>query len=151
MGMADLELALDAIQRSDRAWFVGPRDPNLVRRAEQALGVRFPPTYERFVTELGAGSIGGHEFYGVTTDDFAAATVPNGIWLTLAERNLLGLPDRFVIVGDDGMGGYFALDTGADSDESPVVIWAPNAPVVSLADDFGAFIWDEIQSACGPA
>ena len=49
----------------------------------------------------------------MTTDNFTSASVPNGIWLTLAEREQLGLPVRFVIVGATGMGEYYVLDTFA--------------------------------------
>ncbi len=106
MSMKALEEALEAIAESDRARFLGPRDPSLVETAEQALGVTFPPTYRRFVLELGAGCVGWREFYGVTADDFASASVPNGIWLTLDERRECHLPDPLVIVEASSMGEY---------------------------------------------
>ncbi len=76
MGMAELEQALDAVRESDRARFVGPRGPGLVLAAEEALGVTLPPTYRRFVTELGAGSVGGREFYGAIDENFVDSSIP---------------------------------------------------------------------------
>ena len=69
MGMAEIEQALALIQAyPERRHFVGRRDPQLVYEAELALGLTFPPTYRRFLLELGAGGFAGEEFYGVITD-----------------------------------------------------------------------------------
>src|SRR5438093_9524123 len=111
MAMKDMDAALQLVARNDRqADFVGKRSTEMVADAESALGVRFPPTYRKFPTELGAGDIAGEEFYGVTTNTLASSSVPNGIWLTLEERKG-GLPSPLVIVYATGDGTWFALDT----------------------------------------
>jgi len=92
MGMAELGQALNAVRHSDMVDFAGPRDPSLVAAAENALGVSFPPTYRRFVTELGAGGVDAHEFYGVIDENFNDSSIPDGIWLTLDDRQRFGLP-----------------------------------------------------------
>lgn len=157
MGMAELEQALDAVRQSDRARFVGPRDAGLVSAAEEALGVPLPPTYRRFVTELGAGSVGGREFYGAIDENFLGSSIPDGIWLTLDERERFGFPKHLVIVGDTGMGEYYVLDTSRrDADgECPVVIWAAGQSredddLEVVAPDFGSFFWDALQQVFGP-
>ena len=100
----DLDWALGAIaQRRADATFAGERSEGLVARAEEALGVSFPPTYRRFVCQLGAGNFGSREFYGVIDDEWQDSVVPDGIWCTLSEREE-GLPQHFVVVGAVGDG-----------------------------------------------
>ena len=156
MGMAELERGLAAVVDSDLAFFAGHREASLVVSAERALELSFPPTYRRFVSELGAGNVGSREFYGVTTDNFTDASVPNGIWLTLDERERFDLPKHLVIVGDTGMGGYYALDTSQRdcSDESPVVIWAlgrsqEGDTLEVIGHDFGSFFLEAIEEEFG--
>jgi hypothetical protein len=157
MGMAELERALDAVRDSDRAHFVGPREPTLVAAAEEALGVSLPPTYRRFVAELGAGSIGGREIYGAITENFVDSSIPDGIWLTLDERERFGFPNHLVIIGDTGMGEFYVLDTSRrdDTGESPVVVWVAGQSqdgdhLELVAPDFGSFFWAALQQVFGP-
>ena len=153
--MSQLEQALQLIQANqDQGYFVGPRGEPLIRAAETALGLAFPPTYRRFLAELGCGDIAGAEFYGLIDDNFASGSVPNGIWLTLKLRNTNLLPPSLVVVSDIGDGGYYAIDTSQrDSQgENPIVAWYPglSKPEVSpekVSDDFGAFILQRISEA----
>jgi hypothetical protein len=153
MGMSEVKRAIE-ITRRHGGFFAGPRDESLVASAEAALGLRLPPTYRRFVSELGAGNAGGREFYGVTTDNFTTASIPNGIWLTLSEREQLGLPPEFVIVEETGTGEYYVLDTSRrDGDgESPVVVWVPGRPrdaLEAVAPDFGSFFLAAVEDELG--
>lgn len=157
MGMAELEQALAAVARSDQAHFVGPRDPGLITAAEEALGVALPPTYRRFVAELGAGNVGSREFYGAIDSNFVESSIPDGIWLTLDERERFGFPKHLVILGETGMGEYYALDTSRRDaqGECPVVIWvagqSKDGDVLEVvASDFGSFFWDAVQQVFGP-
>jgi antitoxin YobK len=156
MGMAELEQALEAVRASDLADFVGRRDPSLVTAAEDALGVSFPPTYRRFVAELGAGSFGGTEFYGAIDENFDTSSVPDGIWLTLDERREFGLPRHLVVVGDTGTGGFYVLDTARTEagDECPVGVWVggqfqDGEELEVVASDFGTFFWRAVQHELG--
>src|SRR5829696_7262685 len=152
MGMPELERGIEAARGDARSFFAGPRDAALVAAAEAALGLALPPTYRRFVSELGAGNAGSHEFYGITTDNFISASVPNGIWLTLSEREQLGLPSVLVIVGEDGLGGYYVLDTSQKdaNGESPVAIWKTGGGnLAPFANDFGAFFLQAVVEELG--
>jgi SUKH superfamily protein len=150
MSMQDVEAALHLVDKNPSAGrFVGSQDAELVAAAESALGVRFPPTYRRFLLELGAGDIAGEEFYGITGPDLVRGPVPNGIWLTLDLRRN-GLPEPLVIVSSSGDGIWYALDTSqADaSGESPVVaLQLPESPPKQIASDFGDFFLRTIGSA----
>jgi antitoxin YobK len=137
---------------SDSARFGRERAAELVERAEAVLGVRFPPSYRTFVRELGAGDVAGEEFYGITSDEFVDSSVPNGIWLTLREREDSGLPEHLVIVYEDDEGDYYTLDTSKEGSESenPVVLWIPGASqpdddLEQVADDFGTFFRETVE------
>lgn len=145
--MDDLERFLDLVDEyEDESHFAGPRDEGLVAASESVLGLSFPPTYRRFVTELGAGDIAAQEFYGVVTGDFVNSAVPNGIWLTLIARREWGLPESMVVVGFDGGVDYYVIDTAkaVDAHEPPVEIWRPGVSTAGdrleqAASDFGEF------------
>jgi antitoxin YobK len=121
----------------------------LVEKAETALGGRFPPTYRKFVSQLGAGNFGSFEVYGVVDGEFRDAAIPNGIWLTLNERRESGLPSEFMIVGSTGDGAYYCVEIGIDQ-EAPVIVWEPGSPtyqqaVEVVASDFGEFFLSHIR------
>jgi hypothetical protein len=153
MSMSDLETGLRyAAEHPDEADFEGPRDDALVAAAEAALGLTFPPTYRRFLRELGAGDLGTREFYGVIDDDWSSPGPPDAIGTTLHERREWQLPERFVIVAETGDGAWYVLDTaqaGAGG-EAPVLVWTSNLsslddPPERAADDFGAFFAESVR------
>ena len=155
MGLGDLRAALRLVdEHRDRADFTDGQPEELIERAEQALGVGFPPSYREFVRVLGAGDIAGAEFYGVCSAEFESSSVPNGIWFTLQERTDSGLPAPLVVVYSVGEGTLCALDTAKhDEDgESPVVAWVPGVSrsdeqLESVAPDFGTFFRETIENA----
>jgi len=152
MSMADLERAFDLIAaHQEDADFAGPRDEQLIRLAEQALEVSFPPSYRRFLLQFGCGDIAGVEIYGLVDGNFSASTVPNGIWLSLKLRRTAKLPLSYVLISATGDGAYCALDTARrdESGESPVVLWSrgPGNKPEPISSDFGKFLLDEIASA----
>lgn len=150
MGMAEMELAVAAIGRSDVGDFVGPRPAALVRSGERVLGVLFPPTYARFLQAFGAGDVGHLEFYGVIDDPVEEGPVPNGIWVTLRNREH-GLPHELVVVSDTGYGEAYALDTATvgEDGENPVVVWDVDLgrPYEVVASDFGTFFLEQVELA----
>jgi antitoxin YobK len=152
MSMSDLEQGFQLIdQNSESADFSGPKSEELIRSAEAALGLTLPPTYREFVKRLGCGDIAGQEFYGIIDDNFEDSGVPNGIWLTLDARKNFNLPEALILVGANGFGGDYVIDTStknADGD-SPVVEWWPNNLSQVMAADFGAFLLQQLRQALG--
>lgn len=149
MGMTELEQALELVrEHSDEADFVGPREVALVNAAEAALGITFPPTYRRFLLELGAGDLGGEEFYGVISADFQNSGIPDAIWFTLRLRAEAGLPHGLVVIYFNSGAEYIALDTTHSSadGECPVVAWTPVGLEI-VASDFGTFFLSTLQGA----
>jgi antitoxin YobK len=147
----ELGRAFDLIKASSKGDFAGEQPEERIDRAEQALGLSFPPTYREFVKRMGCGDIFGEEFFGIVGDDFENSCVPNGIWLTLEERRTRDLPYWLILVGDTGDGGYYAIDVSqkTSAGESPVVEWWSGTPPFqrTVAEDFGTFLWDSIRAA----
>lgn len=143
MSMQDYESARQLINDSEDADFDGEKPEELVLKAEAALGVKFPPTYRRFLLEFGCGDIGGEEIYGIIDENFESSSVPNGIWLTLDERKTGNLPPNYIIVYAGGDGSYCAIDTAQvrEGNESPVVRLAVDKTLVEeVASNFGSFL-----------
>lgn len=152
MSMADLERAFAEIAASHDADFAGEKPEELVVSAERALALTFPPTYRTFLRRLGCGSISGYEFYGVINNDFEHSGIPDAVWLTLDERRTANLEHSLVLVSHTGYTGYYAIDTSQKTlgGDSPIVEWQFGRqsnlnPVV--AEDFGAFLWEQVQWA----
>ena len=149
MAITAVDEALRLIGDGDLADFVGPRPDALVVAAEQALGVQFPSSYRRFVSTLGAGSFGSFEIYGLIAEPFDGP-VPDGVWATLDERaEPSHLPPSMIVVGVDGMGGTYVLDT-AKGAEPPVEVWTggsshPDDELECVAATFGDFLLTAVR------
>lgn len=147
MGLADYEEAVRLMnQHQDLQNFVGPRDEALVQAAENALGLKFPATYRRFLLEYGTGNFDSSEVFGVVDDDFTHSSGPYAVWCTLNERAEGGLPNNLVVIYSDGAGAFFCLDCAdKEGEEAPVVAYyigfpAAQQPREVIAEDFGEFL-----------
>jgi len=153
MAIEDVDRALALIaEHRDDGTFAGPADDATIERAETLLGLTFPPTYRRFLEQLGAGDIWGEEFYGIVDEELENPLVPNVVGLALAERNAGSLPDHLLPVYGVGDGTIFGLDFNATAEqEPPVVSWHgdPEAGTEAEAADFGAFLLQVVESARG--
>jgi hypothetical protein len=158
VSVEDFRTALGLIEANpDACDFVGERAANVVRAAEEALGLRFPPAYREFLLRLGAGNVGSEEIYGVIDENFIDSSVPDGIWMTLRGRREWDLPHAFVVIYFDGGTSYYALDTSRfdETGECPVIAWTPGLSqegdrLEEISHDFGSFLL-EIGSLPAPA
>jgi hypothetical protein len=127
-----------------------------VSRAEEVLGVRVPPSYRRFLLELGSGAVGSEEIYGLVNDDFDDHRPPQMVGLTRAFRREGHISDDLVVIYNVGQGSWYALDmsrAGPDG-EAPVVAFTPglNSPdddLLEIAPDFGTFFRDALRTDVG--
>ncbi len=143
MNTQQYENAVELIKKAGGGDFEGPKPESLVVKAESALGLTFPPSYRRFLLEFGCEDINGLEIFGLINDNFDKSTIPNGIWLTLNERQAISLAQIYVIIGDSGDGSYYALDTGQTDaiGENPVVrLSLDGAYIGTIADNFSSFL-----------
>jgi antitoxin YobK len=149
--MTDIEKALALLRDHPDADFVGPRSEALVAAAEATLDLTFPPSYRRFLRELGCGNIAGLEIYGLINANFETASIPDGVWLTLADRQHLGLPENLFLFAETGDGGYYAMNCeDLHGGEAVVVAWRDgleDLPVV--AGSFGEFLLRALQQRLG--
>jgi antitoxin YobK len=149
MSMKQYEKAQKLIDEAGGGDFEGSKPEALVVKAETALGVKFPPSYRRFLLDLGCGDINGMEVFGLISDNFEKSTVPNGIWLTLNERGSIALDPAYVIVGDGGDGTYYALDTRqVDAfGENPIVrLSVDEKQSQEVAESFGAYLLNAVSA-----
>jgi len=149
MSMQQYEKALELIKEDGGGDFEGAKPEALVAKAEAALGLKLPPSYRRFLLELGCGDINGLEVFGLINDNFEKSTVPNGIWLTLNERGSIALDPAYVIVGDGGDGTYYALDTRHPDafGESPIVrLSVDGTKGEQVAKSFGEYLLNAVSA-----
>jgi len=128
--------------------FEGAKAETLVTRAETALGLTFPPSYRRFLLEMGCGGINGLEVFGLINDNFQDSTVPNGIWLTLNERRDIDLHPAYVLIGEGGDGTFYGLDTRqvGKGGEAPVVrLSVDGKQSEKVADSFGDYFLEAVH------
>jgi antitoxin YobK len=151
MSMSDFDVAAVSIdQNAQRGFFAGPRDESLIQLAESALGFSLPPTYRAFVLRFGAGNFGAAEFYGVINDNFDSGKVPNGISLTIKNRQENRIPKELIVVGSTGDGDYYCLEI-TPGKEAPLIIYQPGYAQdkqrrEEVAEDFGQFLLEQVKS-----
>lgn len=128
MSTDDYEAAKRIFESEGRpAHFVGGQPGWRVRKAEERLGVAFPPTYRSFLREYGAGSFGSREFYGVLRDDVEDSGVPDVVWRTLCEREKAPFPRNLVPVYHFATGDLACLQL--TDGEARVIVFMPGVPV----------------------
>jgi cell wall assembly regulator SMI1 len=148
MSIQKYEQARELIKGAGGGDFEGAKPEVLVAKAEATLGLTFPPSYRRFLLQMGCGDINGLEVFGLINDNFDKSTVPNGIWLTLNQRRAIGLNRSYVIIGDGGDGTYYALDTqqAVEGGEAPVVrLSVDGRDSEVVANSFGAFLLEAVK------
>jgi len=154
MSMQDYERATQRIAANKHlVHSVGPRPESAIDKAEAALGLRFPPTYRRFLMEYGYFTIGRTEIYGIADENFKQSGIPFVAWHTLRCRSQVDIPRELVLIYSVGDGTEIALNTEESDEcgENPVVALIPglftpdNSELQKVADDFGAFFLKEVE------
>ncbi len=153
MSMADYERAVALMRRHPAMMRFRGRgcDESLIARAEHQLGVVFPPTYRRFLSDFGCGDFGAEEFYGIVSDNPEGKGVPNTVFPTMRLRLEASLPNHYMRVAALGNGDEYVLDTrGAPEVDGPVVLWSLNDAkgefIVPIASDYGAFLLERVEA-----
>lgn len=147
MSIQKYEQARELIDAAGGGDFAGMKPEALVVKAETALGLKFPPSYRRFLLEMGCGNIYSLEIYGLINDVFEKSSIPNGIWLTLDERRTIGLHPAYVIIGDVGDGAVYGIDTrevGTDGEAPIVMLSVDRTQSERIADSFGDYFLEAV-------
>jgi len=140
---------LNRIESTDaRDRNVGPgASEETILAAEEALGLRLPPSYRAFLKAFGYGGAGDTYLLGVCDSfELREPSFPNVVGINLAGRKS-GLPDHVLVIEERDGGGQYALDfsTCDQSGETAVVVWPseacdPKKPLEVVAVDFGEFL-----------
>ena len=138
-----LERAFDFIRNAEDADFDGEKSEELVEKAEDFLGLKFPQEYRKFLLEFGCGDLNGIEIYGVINDKFEMNIVPDAIALTARERKEHSLEKTVILISDSDE-YYYALDLGREHDGiAPVIDLLPSKKperCQTLYNSFGEFL-----------
>jgi hypothetical protein len=148
MSIEKYEQARQLIEDAGGGDFEGAKLESLVAKAEASLGLTFPPSYRRFLLEMGCGDINGLEVFGLINDNFENSTVPNGIWLTLNERRGIGLHPAYVLIGEGGDGTFYGLDTrqvGKSGEAAVVRLSVDGKQSEKVANSFGDNFLEAVQ------
>ncbi len=136
----------------DIADFIGGQSNELIKLAEERLGIKFTGLYLDYLQNFGAGNFGSQEIYGIINNNFENSSVPNGIWYTLTERDELNLPNDFLVIYDTGSDELFCLDFNQldEKGEPKVVSFVPGVELENqeyeiIAEDFGDFLLDLVM------
>jgi antitoxin YobK len=136
----------------DMCHFVGPRNEELIKLAEETLGFRFSPLYRDFVKKFGAGNFGSKEIYGVIDEDFENSSVPDAVWFTLTEREETNLPKNLLVIYDTDGDELYCLDFNQiNTFNEPAVVsfilgqelHAQNYEII--AEDLGDFLFNLVS------
>jgi hypothetical protein len=124
----------------------GPASEEVISSAEERLGVRFPPSYRRFLAQYGAALCSGFEIAGlfIPKDDKDAPPLWSDVVVSTLQRRRVArlLPRGHVAISDDGGDYTFYLDTARNGlgEECPVVALGPGVDGVVVAEDFPDFV-----------
>ncbi|PLR75178.1 SMI1/KNR4 family protein [Bacillus sp. V3-13] len=153
MSVETYQKAKQIIQANeDMADFIGRRTNELIKLAEEKLGVKFTGLYLDYLQTFGAGNFGAQEIYGIINDNFENSSVPDAIWYTLTERKEINLPNNLLVIYDTGSDELFCLDFNQldEKGEPKVVSFVPGIDLESqsyeiIANDFGDFLLDLVM------
>ncbi len=153
MSMDHLLEALKLIEQNKLIKYMrGSKSDQLIQKAEEALGLKFPPTYRLFLKDFGCAGIARFEVYGIIDEDF---TMPgNVVWFTLNQRKM-GAPHNYIVIGSTGYGPIYVLDASHPNGEGeyPVMLWMPGLPedpAEKINADFGEFLLEYVKESLAP-
>ncbi|CEG25314.1 SMI1/KNR4 family protein [Bacillus sp. B-jedd] len=153
MSVETYQKAKQIIQTNeDLADFIGGRTNELIKLAEEKLGIKFTGLYLDYLQTFGAGNFGAQEVYGIINNNFENSSVPDAIWYTLTERKEINLPNNLFVIYDTGSDELFCLDFNQldEKGEPKVVSFVPGIDLESqsyeiIANDFGDFLLDLVK------
>jgi antitoxin YobK len=133
----------------DKVKFAGGVSEEWIRRAEAALGLRFPPSFRRYLAQYGGASIGGEVVNGLLGIPFEDACGPDIVYNTQLDRAQSGLDANLIALVDNDGDEAFYLDLSHmdQDDESPVIRVLIEEPTIRqlYAENFATFLLKRIE------
>ncbi|MBO0451876.1 SMI1/KNR4 family protein [Enterococcus sp. MJM16] len=134
----------------------GGAQKNSIEKAQKILGVEFPEDYKLFLADFGALTFGSIEIYGVCKEDFADSGIPDTVWATLNERELIQMPKQLIILYNSGMGELYCMNFNElnKENEPQITSYYPGFSEEAqrneiLYDNFGSFLLDMVMEEIG--
>lgn len=158
MSYKDYEKAIELIEKNkDGLYKSDGASIEAINLAEEILGLKFSKLYKEFLLRFGALSFGGEEIFGiVSSEDLTIKGEPNGIWLTLKERESSNLPKNLIVIYNTGYSELLCLDyNNVNTENEPrVVLFVPGVDLEHqtyevISDDLGSFLLERVKFALG--
>lgn len=134
------EQVMQRLTQSPYIRFGAGVNETVITIAENELGVRFPDSFRQYLLAVGWCDIGSDELYGLGND--LPDAYRDVVKRTQAEREMIGLPQSFVVVCVNGWGNLVCLQTDEmEKGECPVIFvrLCPKADMRTLASSFSEF------------
>ena len=131
--------------RGHSLWISGPATPDAVRRLEETLGSRLPPSYVSFLLSRGALSIYDQTISGIMDGEIVEGVLGTVLGDTKTLQQDGRLPAGFVVVGPHEDGAYcLDLNRRRQDGECPVVNFEPGSVqhAKPVAESFESWLVD---------
>lgn len=136
---------------TDGSFFITPQELPVVDQTAGLLNVIFPRSYKDFLCRYGSLDLFSLQIFGIVGEKYKDVYIHEDIRSNISRlrtQDNLKFPESFIVIHELGNGELSCLDTSkmnADG-ECPVVAWYFGATEV-LAEDFGAFLLDQVTQA----
>lgn len=121
--------------------FTGGVSANKIEKAMKKLSLAFPKSYIAFLSDFGAGDIGGEIIFGITNIEDE-----NVVKITQMEHEYK-MPKSMVVINyNEAHNSLYCLDTNQMKEgECPVVeVFDDYQRIDFIADSFGKFLYDYV-------
>jgi len=117
------QLEMEIIASGEDPAFAGAASDDVISDFENALGVKFPPSYILFLKKYGALSFAGDTYYGITKDGVDASAIPSVAFATQSARADGDADGSMIVIKASGCGPIYSIDTSIIGDDGePVVV-----------------------------
>ena len=115
-----------------------------IEKAQNRLGIKFPPSYVWWLKNYNGGEINGEEVFSIYEIDFDSVVGGDIVYMNELSRKNGNATNQQLIIqeNDQGESYYFNLDEVDDNGESPIYIDINKS---KYADDFLDFITKKIS------
>ncbi|WP_283696797.1 SMI1/KNR4 family protein [Clostridium perfringens] len=158
MSYKDYKKAVELIEKNKEGLYKSDgASIEAINLAEEMLDLKFSNLYREFLLSFGALSFNGEEIFGiVSSEDLTIKGEPNGIWLTLKERESSNLPNNLIVIYNTGYSELLCLDyNNVNKENEPrVVLFVPGVDLEYqtyevISYDLGSFLLDRVNFALG--
>lgn len=148
--------ALKEMEKCEGYRFGTAHDKNVIRKAEELLGITFSKQIREYLSKYGYIEFFGVELYGIINESFILDDESNEgcmIEWTVDERTASGLNPKWVAIRFEDEGGMAFFDfSSLNSEGEPRVVLAIDCGDGYeldrvLADDFGDYLLDLVYAS----